>query len=169
MTRAPNEMRCRSIPISDMTKNVAASTIGIVRATTKPARQPSAMNEHDGDRFGERLEEFADRFGDDLGLVRDLAELDSDRQVLLDALQYSLNRSANLGDVGAGRHGGTEQHRLPALVVRLGGRRVLEAPSDLGNVAEPECLLSGAKDSSRMSSSDLSPPSTSMRTDLSPV
>ena len=69
----------------------------------------------------------------------------SDRQILLDALQCSLNRGANFGDVGAGRHGGAEQHRLPALVVRLGGRRVLEAPSELGDVAEPEGLLPGAK------------------------
>ena len=45
MISAPSEMRCRSIPIIAMTKNVAASTIGIVRATTRPARQPSASSE----------------------------------------------------------------------------------------------------------------------------
>jgi hypothetical protein len=51
-----------------MTKKVAASTIGIVRATTKPARQPSAMRETTS-RLGERLQELADRFGDDLRLI----------------------------------------------------------------------------------------------------
>jgi multidrug efflux pump subunit AcrB len=42
MISAPSEMRCRSIPITDMTKNVAASTMGMVRATTRPARQASS-------------------------------------------------------------------------------------------------------------------------------
>ena len=38
-------MRCRSIPSKNIAKNVAASTKGMVRATTMPARQPSAMSE----------------------------------------------------------------------------------------------------------------------------
>ena len=56
-----------------------------------------------------------------------------------------VNRGTDFGDVGAGRHGRAEQDRLVALVVRLGRRRVLEAASDLGDVAEPDGLLSGAK------------------------
>ena len=45
MISAPSEMRWRSMPISDMAKNVAASTSGMVSATTMPARQPSASRE----------------------------------------------------------------------------------------------------------------------------
>ncbi len=45
MISAPSEMRCRSMPISDMTKKVAASTSGMVSATTRPARQPSAISD----------------------------------------------------------------------------------------------------------------------------
>jgi hypothetical protein len=32
---------CRSMPIRNMTRNLAANTSGIVKATTRPARQPA--------------------------------------------------------------------------------------------------------------------------------
>ena len=86
-----------------------------------------------------------DRLADDLRLIRDAAELDADRQILLDALQRLLDGGTDLGDVGTGRHGGAEQHRLPALIAGLGGRRVLEASPDVGDIAEPEGLLPGAQ------------------------
>ena len=37
---APSETRCRSIPVSSMPTNTAASTSGIEHATTAPARTP---------------------------------------------------------------------------------------------------------------------------------
>lgn len=45
------------------------------------------------DRLGERLQKLVDRLGDDLRLVRNPADLDSDRQVLLDALRFLRRRS----------------------------------------------------------------------------
>ena len=38
--RAPSEIRCRSIPKNSIATNTAASTSGIARATTAPARRP---------------------------------------------------------------------------------------------------------------------------------
>ena len=131
-----------------MTKNVAASTSGMVSATTRPARQPSARNETTStmpSASASASQELVDRLADDLRLVGDLAELDADRQVALDALQRLLDFGADHGDVGARRHGGAEQHRLAALIAGLGGGRVLEAALDLGDVAEPERLLPGAQ------------------------
>ena len=40
MTRAPVEMRCRSMPNQAISTKVPASTSGIVSATTAPARSP---------------------------------------------------------------------------------------------------------------------------------
>ena len=132
MISAPSEMRCRSIPISDMTKNVAASTMRNGQGDDQagpPAERQERNHEHDADRLGQRLEKLVDRLADDLRLVRDAAELDADGQILLDALQSLLDGGAHLGDVGAGHHGGAEQHRLPALIARLWRRAGPRGPS----------------------------------------
>src|SRR5262249_51894264 len=68
-----------------------------------------------------------------------------ERQVLLDALEGSFNLSADLGDVGAGDHGGTEQHRLTALVAGLSCWRVFESSAHFGYVAETGRLLPRAQ------------------------
>ena len=52
-----------------------------------PAERQERDHEHDADRLAERLQKLVDRLADDLRLVGDAAELDADRQVLLDALQ----------------------------------------------------------------------------------
>ena len=70
-----------------------------------PAERQKRNHEHDADRLGQRLEKLVDRLADDLRLVRDAAELDADRQILLDALQSLLDGGAHLGDVGTGHHG----------------------------------------------------------------
>ena len=41
MISAPVEMRCRSMPKNRIARNVAASTSGMVSATTSPVRAPS--------------------------------------------------------------------------------------------------------------------------------
>ena len=56
-----------------------------------------------------------------------------------------------------------------ALVARLGGGRIFEAPLDLGDIASRNVFAPARSLSSRMSSTDLSPPSTSMRTERSLV
>ncbi len=110
-----------------------------------PAERDEGDDQHDADRLGERLQELADRFGDDLRLIGNPAELDPDGEVALDAAERPLDRSADLGHVGARRHGGPEQHRFAALVARLRRRGIFEASPHFRNVAEPECALSGAK------------------------
>jgi hypothetical protein len=68
--------------------------------------------------------------------------------VVLDTFSSALRRNLVTFAPGAD---GAEQYRLTALVNVL-ATAVLEAPSDLGDVAEPEGLLPGTKRSSRMSS-----------------
>ncbi len=109
------------------------------------AQRDQRDDEHDGDRLAERLQKLMDRLGDDFRLVGDLAELDADRQVALDALERALDGGADFGDIGARRHCGAEQYRLAALVAGLGGRRIFEAALDLRDVAEAKGLRAGAK------------------------
>ena len=87
-----------------------------------------------------------DRLADDLRLIGDLAELNADRaDPARCAFSACCNGGADLGDVGAGRHGRAEQHRFSPLVAGLGGRRVLEASPDVRDIAEPEGLLTGTQ------------------------
>src|SRR5262249_56290383 len=84
-----------------------------------------------------------DRLGDNLGLIRNTAKFDADRQVLLDALERAVDLGADLDDVGAGSHCGPEHDCFTTLVTGPGCRRIFEASSDLGNVAQPKRPLSG--------------------------
>ena len=45
MISAPVDMRCRSMPKKRIARKVAASTSGMVSATTSPVRMPSVRNE----------------------------------------------------------------------------------------------------------------------------
>ena len=63
-----------------------------------------------------------------------------DRVVLLDTLQYSLHRGTNFGDVGTGRHGGAEHHRLPPLPTRdWGGMSAIPPHREL-TPRRPDCV-----------------------------
>ena len=45
MIRAPSEMRCSPMPASSMPTKVIASTSGMEKVTTRPARAPSDRND----------------------------------------------------------------------------------------------------------------------------
>ena len=79
MMSAPSEMRCRSMPIPDMTRKVAAEHKRD-RQRDHDARAPAEREErdrqHDQERLAQRLQELADGFAHDGGLIGDFAEFD---------------------------------------------------------------------------------------------
>jgi len=145
MMSAPSEMRCRSMPISDMTKNVAASTSGIVKATTMPARQPSASSDTISTIATASPNASRNWRIDWLTTCAWSDTRESSTPIGRPCSMRLSVRSTYLGDIGAGHHGGAEQHRLPALVARLRRRRILKAALDVGDIAEAEGLPAGTQ------------------------
>jgi hypothetical protein len=106
-----------------------------------PAERQQRHDQHDADGLGQRLQEFMHRFADHMRLVRDAADLDADRMILPGAGQRLLDRGSDLCDVRARHHRRAKQHRLFALVARLGCRRIFHPALHLGDVAQAKRLL----------------------------
>ncbi len=93
---------------------VTASTRGMVKETTRPARTPRLTNaddEHDGDRLEQGFREAADGLFDDQRLVGDEVHADADRQLGLHLAHLRLQLIAELQQVAAGAHGDGEADR----------------------------------------------------------
>ena len=124
---APSEIRCRSIPKNAIATNTAASTSGIERATTAPARRPRLTRltaEDDGDGLPQRLHELVHRMLDGHRLVGDERRLDPDRQVRGDLRHGLLDVVPERQDVAALAHGDGEPDALLSVDAEHRLRRV---------------------------------------------
>ena len=141
--RAPSVIRCRSSPAPYMTSSTIARTSGTDSATTMPVRQPSdrkLTTSTMSERLGKGLDEFRYRLIDDVRLIGDLGDLDSDRQLGGDGLHRLLEVLAERDDVRAvGMETPSPMRRLAAFA-HDEGRRVLVTALDRGDVAEPNTM-----------------------------
>ena len=103
-----------------------------------PAERQKAHAEHDGDGLDQRLDELADRFLDDLRLVRDEMRLDADRQVGGELGEPLLDVLAELQNVGVLGHRDGEADRRLAVVAEHRLLRVDVGAPHLGDVAQAE-------------------------------
>ena len=103
-----------------------------------PAERDEADQQHDAERLHEGLDEFRDRFLDDVRLVRDLGDLDADRKLGGDRLHGALEVFTERDDVGAVLHGDAEAERGLAVLAHHEGGRVLVAALAGRDVAQAE-------------------------------
>ena len=103
-----------------------------------PSERQEAHDEHDSQRLDERVQELADQFLDDARLVRDLVDVDADRNLRSGVRNRIFEPLSKFQDVGALGHGDNDADCVAAVVAHDAARWVLVAALDGGDVAEPE-------------------------------
>ena len=105
-----------------------------------PAEREEAHDQHDHQRLGKGLDEFRHRLVDDVRLIGDLSNLDSDRKLVGNGIHRLLQVGAEADNIGAILHGNAQPKRRLAVLAHDETGRVLVAVFDRCNVAEPEDL-----------------------------
>ena len=106
--------------------------------TRAQAQAHERDGEHDRHRFGQRADELAHRARHGARHARDVADLDSGRQLRLDLHELRVERAPEVDHVAALDHRHADAERLTSVPAHLLLRRIDVAARHVRDVAEPE-------------------------------
>ena len=107
------------------------------------AQREETHQQHDDHGFGQHAYEFAHRFTHRMRLVRDLAQFHAQRQGLLQALEFRVQRIAQADDVAAILHRHGQANRILAHETHAWRRRIGEAAVHVGDITQPQGAAAG--------------------------